>query len=438
MNDNLPKKHIYRVADTFVSTSGFKIDAAGAVVNSRGQRVDMKSFINNFLLYSLSFSTMRLVDTQIKLSDSAFNKGIEEWLADKKLEAFNKFKLEIQFDPTKALAAKEDLAIWLKSLLWREPTATEIAVLLHFMHQVKRKMFDLKIKYHLMPVIVSAQKSGKTETIRWLLAPLGNFAVEWELSHLEDPRYDMKHKDTYVMFFDELAKAERADMKTLKKRITAIELDVRNLGTQIFSHIKQNSTFIAASNEAINELLADSTGMRRFHQIIGVDREELLATTIEERQKYWELKRDLNPMTIWQGVNEQLELLPEYEQALEDIDKSQELLRNKDILEEFWIDSGFELITDKDPDKKDLVRVTSFYSDFRDYAEQAGERYPWSRRLVKQKLFNTYKVNDKRFSDGKYFLIKKRNRGEINAENNGVKLKLFSKQIVEGEVSNDE
>lgn len=166
------------------------------------------------------------------------------------------------------------------------------SVIEHFVWQVKRKVFGLKVDFHNMPIFRGKQKSGKTTAIKKLIGPLINYSFEPMMSIVNDSREYFSFTDNYICFFDELVRSQQADINALKRLITIDKLTYRILSKNENSVSPNNCTFIGATNSNIDEMIYDPTGMRRFFQIPCLD------------QLDWSLINSTDYIKIWTSVNE--------------------------------------------------------------------------------------------------------------------------------------
>src|SRR5207302_233324 len=109
--------------------------------------------------------------------------------------------------------------------------ALAVAVVMHFIWQVKRKLNGLKVDHHLMLVLHGKQRSGKTEATKALLKPISLLIdMPGDLTILGDERQVFRQEQFYVTFFDEMAKADKVNVDALKNRITTERVQWRVLG----------------------------------------------------------------------------------------------------------------------------------------------------------------------------------------------------------------
>nr|BFD33771.1 hypothetical protein GTC16762_33900 [Pigmentibacter ruber] len=169
-------------------------------------------------------------------------------------------------------------------------------VLYHFIWQVKRKMFGLKVYDHLMPIVYGTQKIGKSEAIKKLLSPIHDLYVSSKFLSITDERKSKSFERNFVMFFDEMQGATRADIENVKEKITCDRVAYRPLFTNDEEQVDNNCSFIGTSNKPLYRLIRDETGMRRFYQINAM------------QKCNWEAINSIDYMAIWLDVNEEIDL----------------------------------------------------------------------------------------------------------------------------------
>ncbi len=143
--------------------------------------------------------------------------------------------------------------------------ALGVAVLQHFIWQVKQKLLNRPVHYHLMPIVISPiQGTGKSTLVGRFLGPLHELASDpVALSDFADTR----SSDLYrfpVVFIDDIDPIGRTAVPTLKRLMTSKAVRGRTLGTSNSDRRPQLSTLIGTANESVGALIADPTGHRRF------------------------------------------------------------------------------------------------------------------------------------------------------------------------------
>jgi len=253
------------------------IEVKSIVINERGElkdgtgRNNMDIFDTLYLDYLAQIKAhnalektkaTNLRNTINPVQEKVLQKALNEIINTKKIEyrkgIINSFKCE-QADQT---LVKQ----YVKALTGSE-NADDIAILSHWMWQVKNKMLDKNPSYHIMPIFYGKQGGGKTVAMTKLIAPINNFRLNISLDQMTDDRYFKSMSENYVIVFDEMQGAERSDIDALKKQVTIDYNDYRPMGTNDVFKVKQACSFIGATNRPVAEQIVDSSGMRRFWQI---------------------------------------------------------------------------------------------------------------------------------------------------------------------------
>ncbi|MCJ2130890.1 J domain-containing protein [Methylobacterium sp. E-045] len=175
------------------------------------------------------------------------------------------------YDPLDPAERRWARTLWLKlvsTTLEIEPELG-VAVLQHFMWQIKRKQLWLPVEHHLMPVITGKmQGSGKTTLLKLFLAPLAELAsAPVLLSELADSRSGEILRFP-VIVVDDVERVDPRHVPVLKSLLTADAVSRRRLGTSFAEKRQQRCTPIGTANEPIGTLIADPTGHRRFVELL--------------------------------------------------------------------------------------------------------------------------------------------------------------------------
>jgi hypothetical protein len=140
-----------------------------------------------------------------------------------------------------------------------------VAVLQHFIWQVKQKLLGRPVVHHLMPVVSSpVQGSGKTTFVLQFLRPLRELATGPVL--LSDFA-DRRSGDIYrfpAVFIDDMGTIAPQLVPVLKSLVTSEGFRRRRLGSSVSVGVRQLTTLIGTTNSGIEQLIADETGHRRF------------------------------------------------------------------------------------------------------------------------------------------------------------------------------
>jgi Virulence-associated protein E len=185
-----------------------------------------------------------------------------------------------------------------------EGSAFVVAAISKFIWQVKRKIQDLPIYDHLMPVVLGPQGNGKSTLVRKLLLPIEELWVMTDFKQMTDNR-NISLWRNFVIFMDEMGWATKSDMDTVKNIITAPSLTRRVMQTNVTQEIAQNVTFIGAANATeLAELIRDTTGTRRFVTLTMCDQpDRAIINAIDWREVWQSVDHNADdPMLPFQDV----------------------------------------------------------------------------------------------------------------------------------------
>ena len=270
-------------------------------------------------------------------------------------QKLDEMRLKLRYDPQSGDAHRL-ISVWVANM-----TNNEVELATGAMHQffwqVKRKLNGKKVTHHLMPILVGPQGTGKTENLIRLLGPIAEYKLDLQdaLQLTDDRRFPI-YETHFVAPMDELAKIGSADFNKIKNFITAVELRPRILGTHDVPSFRQNVTLIGSSNWALNEQIYDSSGMRRFFQLL-VDK------TISQ-----EVSEGIDYLQIWKSVNENDDTAPIIP-YLAQLASHQEKMRTKDAFELFMAEYHVDLT--KPLTYKVRVR-DGMYKEFKEWAKMTG------------------------------------------------------------------
>lgn len=217
------------------------------------------------------------------------------WKAERTKANYLAFRGKIAFNPA------ADASLWDKvvDLVVRDdgdnPHYKEIckAVLQGAIWRVKNKMAGRPTRQHIMPYLRSKQGGGKTTFMEWFFKPVEDGVLNTDFKMFEHDEKLSVLKSTPIIFFDEVAKADKADAATVKNLMTTKSVMMRKLYGEA-SKGDVISTFFGAGNLELAEVFSDSTGLRRYWQI-------------EVNHILWDAMKALegdDPLALWQSVNE--------------------------------------------------------------------------------------------------------------------------------------
>jgi hypothetical protein len=240
-------------------------------------------------------------------------------------------------------------------------SAKDIAIVAHFIWQVKRKMKEWTVTNHIFTVFYGPSRIGKTEAINRLVSPLKTFCAPVNVDIVSDERWTTIYEKNFVLYADEMARASKAELDSLKNKITAATFSHRPLGSSNIISIKNNATFVGSSNNPLPELIADTTGMMRFYQINCAD-------TLKD---HWDEINKIDYIQLWQSVKE--DGPSPIEAFIPELRKVQEVYRAQTPIQQWIEDSDGKMRVPCEAwDTIDLVRLKSLYDAFAYWQKTTG------------------------------------------------------------------
>jgi hypothetical protein len=183
------------------------------------------------------------------------------------------------------------LARWLRAMTGRDDAA-DLGVMRHFMWQVKRLNTEKTVAWDMMPVFSGPQGTGKSTGIRQLCSPFQELFLSIKAAHLTDDRSFEALSDYAIGFWGEMAGGNKAEIAALKHTITAPDVNYRELGGHNHNLLSRRMAFIADANEDVADIIADTTGARRYYQI-----------DVPCVVNYAELEQ-IDPLICWEAISE--------------------------------------------------------------------------------------------------------------------------------------
>lgn len=231
------------------------------------------------------------------------------------------------------------------------------AVLQKFMHQVKRKIWDLPIYDHLMPVLFGEQGVGKTTFVEEMLKPIHDLKMGVTFKDVEEER-NIEIWDYFVLFLDEMGYASKTNIDTVKQCITAPSLPRRPMRSNAAVKVKQNATFIGCSNKVLEQLIKDPTGIRRFVQLTFKGDWKFLATV------NWKL--------LWESVDhEGPDPMAPFKAVLKDVQEETREMGRVEHWASMWEPTS--VFRDRFIDSSNRAVAKELYREFHDFQT---EYYP--------------------------------------------------------------
>lgn len=251
---------------------------------------------------------------------------------------------QLTYSPTQ----NDPVASWVTAVCGKK-SELDVAVVNHFVWQVKRKLAGLPVEQHMMPVLFGRSGAGKSVAVSCLIEPVRSVALQTDMSIFSDPFSRRAFARNFLVFFDELQGSDNADVNTMKQIITAPIIEWRAMRSERVMSAPQNSTFIGCSNDPVRDRIKDPTSSRRFWQINCAD------------QIDWKAINSIDYLALWRSVDENAPA-PVLEH-LSEIRKVQEAeIRVKDIVEQ-WIEENCEVTNFDDS----ALTTSELYDSFKEF-----------------------------------------------------------------------
>lgn len=262
-------------------------------------------------------------------------------------------------------------------------------VLKHWIWLVKRNIWSGNLQHHMMPIFTGRTGSGKSRAVEALCAPLNDVVDTADVSILGDDRQDFRLMTSFIMYFDEMAKANKVDVESLKKKITADYLTYRVLGTNAKNKGKKVCSFIGTSNYEVIDIIKDPTSVRRYWDFKCKNRID------------WNAINTIDYLKLWQGIDEDRDDI--YLTDMKAVKLEQEKFREMDSVEEFLTENGLFV------DDEGSVEVSSptLYLAYVDWLEMQNRgRYAFSTARFGRTLKTYLEANRK--TRGVFYKVSKR------------------------------
>ena len=246
---------------------------------------------------------IRITATELDLH---FNRGdiedaIEEWVSEKRQARIADIFSKISYASSNIKGPRSEYTwIELASSMFESRESDDlslpakISLIKKFVWQVKRKIRNMKIENHIMPIFIGGQGTGKSTVINMILSPIEELTASTDFKQITDDR-NIDIWEYFVLKTDEMGWASRSDIDNIKFLMTSPSLNRRFMRTNSAIPVKQNATFIGASNRELNQLIRDESGMRRF------------AGIKIRKDPQWERLNRINMFHLWQSVDEEAE-----------------------------------------------------------------------------------------------------------------------------------
>jgi hypothetical protein len=157
---------------------------------------------------------------------------------------------------------------------------------------VKRSATCRPVDWHIMPILKSTQHgTGKTTAVEILSSPFDELAFPIDATALTDERKSLIVTTCLIGRWDEMAGSQKADQEALKRAITEKVHVFRELYTMATHMRARSCSFIGSANLPVEVLVQDTTGARRFYELLCVRCDHALMNSID-------------PLLAWSAVSE--------------------------------------------------------------------------------------------------------------------------------------
>lgn len=274
----------------------------------------------------------------------------------------------------------------------------DIACFKHWLWQVKRKLFDLPVKDHLFVMLFEPDGgSGKSTFIERMTEPLRDYCLSWNLAAVNEEKNFVTISQNFIVILDEMAKPGKVDADVLKHQITATYNDGRPLYSNGSAHVKQQCSFIGASNKPLDTLIIDSANMRRFWQIDCLPKMD------------WDFINGLDPWALWRSIDENN---PEgFTRAVVDrLSVVQKSMATPDIVKQFVEERSLKI---EENGFSVRIPVQTLYRDFRSFCTESGVSNTIPTKNSFSRLLKGQKLEDYRTTQERGFIVSSANRIDV-------------------------
>lgn len=297
------------------------------------------------------------------LSKQALEDAVKVWMHEQKIIFLRQMRATLSY----AKPAEDLIGKWVRATTGKQDSL-DIAVIRHFIWQVRRKLFGLPVDHHMMPILYGKTGGGKSVAVQKLLSPVADLQFNLDLSVFSDQFKMRLFTRAFVMFFDEMARSERADVDKLKNIITSPTVDFRIMRSEKIETGVQNCTFIGCSNDPVHDKIFDPTSARRYWQLNCSDKLD------------WSAINSIDYLALWKSVDEHAScpVIPVLEKIRTVQDRD---IRHKDLIED-WISTYCKV---KVANPKTDPTSQTLYNEFADWCRwQKINSQPTANKFYRQ------------------------------------------------------
>jgi hypothetical protein len=379
-------QHIKEIVREWLKDRGVALAGPGILKDAAGKRVAITAVAMDWELAKLAgFADKGFTEAQ---RETAFRKVLLEDLEASVLAAV----AAVAYNPSLVDEGARQLEQWVRGATGQTDAETlkvYATVMKHYIWQIKRKALRLPVTYHVAPLLVGGQGTGKTTAVNRLNAPLMTFTIRGRpLDEITDPRNYLSLSENLIVFLDEMGRAKTTCIDHLKTIITAEGVDYRPMRTNAIEKVDQNCTFIGASNKDIKAVIADTTGMRRFFQLTCL----AAAKSVENHR----LVNTVDTNVIWKSVDENCST-PYIASIKHELDTHQEDLRTTSTIEEY-------LQYANGAPGNCRVLAMKLFEDYMEFCERANH-YAMTSSAFFREMLNNFGFERVRGAQGMFYMV---------------------------------
>jgi phage/plasmid-associated DNA primase len=256
------------------------------------------------------------------------------------------------------------------------------------MWQVKRKLAGKPVSNHLMIVFTGKQGAGKSTAIDILLKPLEDYRLDMAVPALADERNFHSLSRSFVVVCDEMHGCAKADIESLKHIVTARTVSARKLFTNSRDTLEQNASFIGSSNKAVDLLVRDDSGMRRFFSFDCAERMN------------WSQLNSVNAENMWKSIDEDREE-GYLGGVFDELRVRQEEMRHRDSVESYLDETGA-----LSGAMQKTISVRDVFSDYVEWCKDSAAT-PFDKTYFSKRM-KALGVELRRTSEARLFVLRDR------------------------------
>lgn len=271
---------------------------------------------------------------------------------------------------------------------------------------IKRNLFNLPTKNEMMMFFFGSQGIGKTYAFNKIFKTMfkGLYIGDCKLDTLlEDRQVELWTRKLVVNFDDASASGNVSfntkNMGEIKSKLSNDTITYRPMGTNESKTVSKKFTAVSTTNIDFKELIQDSTGARRFFQLIS-DNEtnELFDDKYFDGSDIEEKMREL-----WMSVDENNKngfLFDRTNPLVLELDAIQRTYIKVDTVTEFFDEYKF-CKSENESLTATKLSFTSAYRDYKNYCEENGIKHVLKQSNFKAKLLKEYYTDEEVLRNGK-------------------------------------